>query len=184
MAAAGRAAATAATAEVDISMRSHEGLRLRRCCRQGRRMANSSSQGTCSHSSSCRPAPLCTCRSLVAVLMTWAAVAVVAAETAAMGLTAEGQAGELYSPDLQTTGWRWPTRCTARSGHGRLNCIQCSHLGSRWARCGRSTRTRRSPHRAARTLAPCRDSFQKRSTSSCCRWRLDRSLLPEQPTAR
>ena len=58
------------------------------------------------------------------MLMTWAAVAVVAAETAAMGLTAEGQAGELYSPDLQTTGWRWPTRCTARSGLCLLPCTQ------------------------------------------------------------
>ena len=43
------------------------------------------------------------------------------------------------------------------------------YLGSRRARCGGSTRTRWSPRRPVRTLAPCQGSFVKGS-ADCCRW--------------
>eukprot|EP00964_Phaeocystis_antarctica_P095390 scaffold61864_cov47-Phaeocystis_antarctica.AAC.1 len=68
------------------------------------------------------------------------------------------------------TVWQWTTPCKARSGRGRLTCTHRNYLGLRRARCGRSTRSRWSSRRPARTLALCRGSSQQSSTD-CCRWR-------------
>ena len=114
--------------------------------------------------------------------------AVPGATVGALEATAgKGQVGELcILADLQTPGWRWLARCTARSGLCPLpRTPGPTHLNSRQAWRGRSTRTRRSPHRAGRTPAPCRYSLQKCSTGvGCCRWRPGRSPHPEQLTAR
>eukprot|EP00964_Phaeocystis_antarctica_P094584 scaffold61261_cov66-Phaeocystis_antarctica.AAC.2 len=75
------------------------------------------------------------------------------------------------------------TPCKARSGRGRLTCTHRNHLGLQRARCGRSTRSRRSPRRAAHTLALCRDR-PLHSSTDCCRWHPGSSPHLEPQTAR
>ena len=105
-------------------------------------------------------------RAVVTVAGAWRA------EWAAMK-EVQDQVGEQCSPQTQTTVWQWTTPCKARSGRGRLLCTHHYYLGSRRARCGRSTRSRWSPRRPARTLELCR-----------CHWRPSSSPHPEPQTAR
>ena len=88
---------------------------------------------------------------------------VVGARVAAMVVVVAQQgardpADELRSPHTQRTVWQWQTLCKARSGLCQQLCTHLGRLGLRRAKCGRSTRSRRSPRRTARTLAPYRGS--------------------------
>ena len=112
----------------------------------------------------------------------WATAAAVAAE---MATVAQDPFGELCTPLAQRPGRRRLTQCTARSARCQLTCTHSKHFlrAACRAKHRKSTRTRRPPHRPARTLAPCPGSY-KQVPTDCCQQRPGSNRYPQQPIGR